>query len=132
MTLGPPNVLDANDGQTRVMGCEEQAGGGRGGGREEGGWGAGASQKLSGTLRSLLHRPPRLLPTRGSAWPSETTDLKPQGLYSGGEGKGCAPSPCPGLARAWGPEGSGGTRAQSGGLLCTTPRRQGRASVPRG
>ena len=36
MTRGPVNVLDANDGQTRVMGCEEQraAGGVKGGRRE--------------------------------------------------------------------------------------------------
>lgn len=62
MTRGPVNVLDANDGQTRVMGCEEQRPATGDKGREEGGWDGGASQEFSETLGSLLCNPPPLLP----------------------------------------------------------------------
>ena len=59
MTHGPVNVLDINDGQTRVMGCEEQRAAGGGKGREaEAGMGVPlrSSQRPWG-LSSATHLP---------------------------------------------------------------------------
>lgn len=76
MTRGPVNVLDANDGQTTVMGCEEQ--------RAAGGVRKGGGRLGRGCLSEVL-RDPGVFPlqptspgppTWESAWPSGRTDSK--------------------------------------------------------
>lgn len=74
MTHGPVNVLDANDGQTRVMGCEEQRAAGGGKGREaELGWRC-LSEVLRDPAVSPLQPTSPAPPTWESAWPSGRTD----------------------------------------------------------
>lgn len=61
MTCGPVNVLDANDGQTRVMGCEEQ--------RAEGGVKEGRREARKGVPLKVLRNP--------GVFPLQPTSLVP-------------------------------------------------------